>query len=567
MKKITLLLVMLLLAVGGVKADVEWSIWEGTNADNVYISKDLIASMEVGDKIIVSFSQIDAGQDGELLIDWNTIAYTGSANYSDYFDYTNNKVTIEITTTLKNQVAGTTAYTKYYYSEGWQSESVTVAGDLRVKANGSLSFSKIVLQKQHSYIVKNYDVSVNIGDWSNSTNVHPSGLTSEDYLYFAATTNDGGTYWQAQLGGGTIIGVTGGFWFSASDTYSTWNDNDVELKGRYIDVTGMKQYHPINSFSIGSIGYATFSASQQVTAPASVKAYKATVDGSTVRLTQFTDNVIPAKTGAIIAGDEGAVLEFTASSESTSETSDLIACTTATDVSTLASGYDYYVLYPGTGESETNLELSTLLGSISDWGGKVTVSNSEPYTAEWTSSSTPSAMGKWLGSDWSSYDILRLVFTSNTVTETVHFGLSYNGQSDSENSGADLATGKLTVDIPLNASHKSAMGNFSFNSNATSGSLTFKSAALIDSDGATVAEFRKTTFGTLAANKAYLKIASGSGSARALDIVFDDGNTTAISSVEKPVINDNVYYNLRGQRIANPTKGLYIVNGKKMIIK
>ena len=30
---------------------------------------------------------------------------------------------------------------------------------------------------------------------------------------------------------------------------------------------------------------------------------------------------------------------------------------------------------------------------------------------------------------------------------------------------------------------------------------------------------------------------------------------------------DNVYYDLSGRRVMNPTKGLYIVNGRKVIIK
>ena len=33
------------------------------------------------------------------------------------------------------------------------------------------------------------------------------------------------------------------------------------------------------------------------------------------------------------------------------------------------------------------------------------------------------------------------------------------------------------------------------------------------------------------------------------------------------VTNEKSVYNLSGQRVANPTKGLYIVNGKKVIIK
>ena len=48
-------------------------------------------------------------------------------------------------------------------------------------------------------------------------------------------------------------------------------------------------------------------------------------------------------------------------------------------------------------------------------------------------------------------------------------------------------------------------------------------------------------------------------------IPFNNG-TTSIS--EKTVVKNNVegeYYNLAGQRVAQPTKGLYIVNGKKVI--
>jgi hypothetical protein len=33
------------------------------------------------------------------------------------------------------------------------------------------------------------------------------------------------------------------------------------------------------------------------------------------------------------------------------------------------------------------------------------------------------------------------------------------------------------------------------------------------------------------------------------------------------MINDEVFYNLKGKRVNNPTKGLYIVNGKKVVVK
>ena len=70
---------------------------------------------------------------------------------------------------------------------------------------------------------------------------------------------------------------------------------------------------------------------------------------------------------------------------------------------------------------------------------------------------------------------------------------------------------------------------------------------------------------TNGAHKACLKVSKGAG-ARSFIGLGDE--TTAIESVvKKAEINDGVYYNLQGQRVDNPTKGLYIVNGKKVIIK
>jgi len=46
------------------------------------------------------------------------------------------------------------------------------------------------------------------------------------------------------------------------------------------------------------------------------------------------------------------------------------------------------------------------------------------------------------------------------------------------------------------------------------------------------------------------------------------GDATSIEtlSVERGSMN-SVIFNLAGQRVAQPTKGLYIVNGKKIVIK
>ena len=69
----------------------------------------------------------------------------------------------------------------------------------------------------------------------------------------------------------------------------------------------------------------------------------------------------------------------------------------------------------------------------------------------------------------------------------------------------------------------------------------------------------------LAAGKSYLH-ADADLSAR-LFIDFGEGDVTAINKVEAAKQNVGEFYNLAGQRVAQPTKGLYIVNGKKVIVK
>lgn len=71
---------------------------------------------------------------------------------------------------------------------------------------------------------------------------------------------------------------------------------------------------------------------------------------------------------------------------------------------------------------------------------------------------------------------------------------------------------------------------------------------------------------TIPAGKAYLNVAAGAGAR--LSFSFDDDTTTGISSMHNSeFIMHNEVYNLNGQRIVKPSKGLYIVNGKKYFNK
>ena len=70
----------------------------------------------------------------------------------------------------------------------------------------------------------------------------------------------------------------------------------------------------------------------------------------------------------------------------------------------------------------------------------------------------------------------------------------------------------------------------------------------------------------VAAGKAYLQVPVANG-AKVLTIVWNDGETTGINSVETVEIENGNVYDLSGRKVANPAKGLYIKNGKKFIVK
>ena len=78
-------------------------------------------------------------------------------------------------------------------------------------------------------------------------------------------------------------------------------------------------------------------------------------------------------------------------------------------------------------------------------------------------------------------------------------------------------------------------------------------------------QFHKVTAAsTIPAGKAYLRYADLS-MARELTLTF--GDATAIKAIDNSQLTIDNYYNLKGQRVAAPQKGLYIQNGKKVIVK
>ena len=124
-------------------------------------------------------------------------------------------------------------------------------------------------------------------------------------------------------------------------------------------------------------------------------------------------------------------------------------------------------------------------------------------------------------------------------------------------------------------------GDYNFTSNGTTntnspvyGALTGVYATTVVPTGSYVLTYENGTLGFrkadgstnyVTAYRAYLT-ADGAG---ATNLTIDFGGTTDIEAIAKsqePTANGQ-YYNLSGQRVGQPTKGLYIVNGKKVVIK
>ena len=73
---------------------------------------------------------------------------------------------------------------------------------------------------------------------------------------------------------------------------------------------------------------------------------------------------------------------------------------------------------------------------------------------------------------------------------------------------------------------------------------------------------------TLSANKAYLQLPASlfpAVASKSVGIRFDNGTFTVIEEIEGETANV-VYYDLQGRVVMNPTNGIYILNGKKIII-
>ena len=77
--------------------------------------------------------------------------------------------------------------------------------------------------------------------------------------------------------------------------------------------------------------------------------------------------------------------------------------------------------------------------------------------------------------------------------------------------------------------------------------------------------FYRANNSPVATNKAYLNL-KGVNPSRSFFTLSLDGEVQGISDVNRETMT-NRYFDMQGRRVAQPTKGMYIVNGKKVVVK
>ena len=134
--------------------------------------------------------------------------------------------------------------------------------------------------------------------------------------------------------------------------------------------------------------------------------------------------------------------------------------------------------------------------------------------------------------------------------------------------GVGVLLKRVTEDLPETILAKAYLGEKTeITGNLLKGTAAAKAVAtetgsvyVLYNDG-----FTRAYKGSIPAHRAYLTLGSADGSAR---LMIWEGETTGVQEMEKcRNVENETFYNLNGQRVQQPAKGLYITNGQKVVIK
>ena len=208
-----------------------------------------------------------------------------------------------------------------------------------------------------------------------------------------------------------------------------------------------------------------------------------------------------------------------------------------------SSGQERFACYASTQEAVQLYHVTNYQASISSVG--------------WSTFSCPSALNFTSVSTANAYMVTgasgtTLTLTPVTGTIPANTGLLISG------------TANASVNIPVVGSSTTVTTSNKLKAGTGASINAADKYVMVARGGKAVFAPTGTNAATVAVGKAYLDL---NGVVLAPGFVLDDSETTGIKAIENSPMSIGNFYDLQGRKIVQPTKGLYIVNGKKVIIK
>lgn len=208
-----------------------------------------------------------------------------------------------------------------------------------------------------------------------------------------------------------------------------------------------------------------------------------------------------------------------------------------------------------------NTEMTTVTATVGA-NGYTTFASS--YPLDLTDANRPAGLKAYKATR----DGANLTFTALNQTVPAGTGLLLLGETKGGNydipvaaSGDAVSSNALVGVIAPTAKQSDPSGNYYF---------VMKKAAS-ESDALAFAPLSTSAAVTIPAGKAYVEVPNSafSGGANELTISFEeDGDVTGISEMKAMRnVGRETFFDLQGRQVTQPMKGLYIVNGRKVVIK
>lgn len=253
---------------------------------------------------------------------------------------------------------------------------------------------------------------------------------------------------------------------------------------------------------------------------------------------------------------------------SVSPTTDVTAGTTVTITATPSEGYKLSTITV-TGADETNVELSgtgnTRTFTMPSQNVTVSATFAEIETIEATITSTTGfatfCSNKAL--DFTGINTIEAYYAKTVENGNVYLLRIYG----TVKAGTGLVLKGATTRIPVAESGDELEGNMLIGVSADTDVNASTDYVLTEKNGVAVFAQTGVNKATVAAGHAYLRVSAAQARTRAIGIGGE--GTTGIDNtfIDNCEQGEMVIYNLGGQRVKNAAKGLFIINGKKKILK